>query len=122
MTPPLRISVVYLYVSDLERSLTFYRDRLGLPLARDAADPHWAEATLEGGTRFALHAAGAATQPQVPGTVRVNFEVAEIDAAVDRLTAAGVRVGEIEREPWGQMVELFDPDGYAIELFRPPGS
>jgi predicted enzyme related to lactoylglutathione lyase len=27
-----RISVVYLYVSDMERSAAFYRDLLGIPL------------------------------------------------------------------------------------------
>ena len=117
-----RLSVVYLYVADLDRSLEFYRDLLGLPLEADADDPYWVEATLSGGTRFALHAAGASIMPQVPGTMRVNFEVDDIDAAAERLAAAGVRIGQIEREPWGQMVEVFDPDGYAIELFRPPGS
>ena len=45
------ISVVYLYVRDMERSLAFYRDLLGIPLE---GDEHWAEAAFPGGTRFAL--------------------------------------------------------------------
>jgi hypothetical protein len=28
-----------------------------------------------------------------------------------------VRIGETLHEPWGSVVEVFDPDGYAIELF-----
>lgn len=114
------ISVVYLYVSDLSRSFAFYRDLLGLPLEADADDPHWAEATTEGGVRFAIHLAGPETSPQTPGTVRVNFEVADIDAAVERLRGAGVTVGEVEREPWGSMAEVVDPDGYVVELYCPP--
>jgi lactoylglutathione lyase len=114
-----RLSVVYLYVSDMNRSLDFYRGLLGIPLEADSEDPHWAEAALDGGMRFAIHLAGDQA-PQVPGTVRVNFEVADIDAAADRLRAAGARVGEVEREPWGSMVEVTDPDGYTIELYCPP--
>src|SRR2546423_14356098 len=45
-----RINVVYLYVREMERSLAFYRDLLGIPLA---GDDDWQEADL--GVRFALH-------------------------------------------------------------------
>lgn len=115
-----RISVVYLYVSDMNRALDFYRGLLGIQLEADSEDPHWAEALLEGGTRFAIHLAGPDSRPQVPGTTRVNFEVEDLDAAVGRLRAAGVQAGPIEREPWGAMAELVDPDGYVVELFEPP--
>jgi hypothetical protein len=37
------VSVVYLYVRDMERSLTFYRDLLGIPLE---GDEDWTEATF----------------------------------------------------------------------------
>ncbi|HEX2222332.1 MAG TPA: VOC family protein, partial [Candidatus Limnocylindria bacterium] len=112
-----RIDLVYLYVTDLERACAFYRDLLGVPLEIDAEDAHWAEARLPGGIRFALHLAGEAAPPQVPGTVRVNFEVDDVEREADRLRGAGVRIGETLHEPWGSMVEVFDPDGYAIELF-----
>jgi lactoylglutathione lyase len=119
MAAPLtrRLSVVYLYVADLQRSLAFYRDVIGIPLEADAADPQWAEATLDGGVRFALHDAPEGAEPQVPGTVRVNFEVDDIDAAAERLAKAGVVIGEISREPYGSFFEFFDPDGYALECF-----
>jgi catechol 2,3-dioxygenase-like lactoylglutathione lyase family enzyme len=115
-----KINAVYLYAGDLDRSIAFYRDLLGIPLERHATDPHWAEAHLEGGIRFALHASGQRLRPQVPGTVRVNFEDADLERTVERLRAAGTRCGPIEREDWGDSVEIFDPDGYAIELYRPP--
>ena len=115
-----RIGLVYLYVTDLARSYAFYRDLLGIPLEADAEDPHWAEATLDGGVRFAIHLAPGGSAPQTPGTVRVNFEVDDIDAEAERLRAAGVSIGEVEREPWGSMVEVIDPDGYAVELYARP--
>lgn len=123
-----RINLVYLYVRDLDRSIAFYRDLLGLPLVRDERDAHWAEAKLPGGVRFALHLASprgggpcarSAHEPE-PGSVKIDFETADIDAAIARLRAAGVSVGEAMREYWGSVVEVQDPDGYRIDLFQPP--
>jgi catechol 2,3-dioxygenase-like lactoylglutathione lyase family enzyme len=120
MTIVSRLNVVFLYVSDVERSLRFYRDLLGIPLELHPDDAAWAEATLVGGTRFALHRAHEATDELGSGTVRLNFEVAGIDAAAERLRAAGVEVGAVERESWGSACVVADPDGYRIGLFEPP--
>ena len=115
-----RINVVYLYVRDIERSLSFYRDVLGIPLESDESDPNWAEARLENGLRFALHAAHEGVGPLGGGTVRVNFEVEDVDAAVERLRAAGVEVGPIHREDYGSHCEFVDPDGYRFDVYQPP--
>ena len=44
--PPLvsRINNVHLYVSDMARSLAFYRDVLGIPLESDAMREEWGTA------------------------------------------------------------------------------
>jgi catechol 2,3-dioxygenase-like lactoylglutathione lyase family enzyme len=118
VTDPLvsRIDVVYFYVRDLERSIAFYRDVLGIPVE---GDDHWAEATLENGVRFALHATeGDADLGS--GTLKVDFEVANIEDAAARLRAAGVEVGETERDDWGAACEFVDPDGYRLHLFERP--
>ena len=112
-----RINVVYLYVRDLGRSLAFYRDVLGIPLAGDA---HWVEATFADGVRFALHPTAAEVELG-SGTVRVDFEVDDVEAAAARLREAGVEVGEVERDDWGAACELVDPDGYRLHLFQKPG-
>jgi lactoylglutathione lyase len=109
-----RIDVVYLYVRDLERSIAFYRDLLGIPLAREG---DWAEATFGDGVRFALHAAPA-ERVLGSGTLRVDFEVADVDAVATRLREAGVEVGEVERDDWGAACEFVDPDGYRLQLFQ----
>jgi len=112
-----RISVVYLYVRDMERSLAFYRDLLGIPLA---GDEHWAEAAFPGGTRFALHAAHEGVGELSSGTVHVDLEVEDADAAADVLRGQGVEVRETMRDDWGTAVEVVDPDGYTISLFQAP--
>jgi lactoylglutathione lyase len=111
-----RVSVVYLYVSDMERSLRFYRDLLGIPLE---GDEDWTEATL-GGTRFALHAKHEGIGELSAGTIHVSLEVADADAAAERLRAEGVETRETMRDEWGTAVEVVDPDGYRVYLFQPP--
>jgi predicted enzyme related to lactoylglutathione lyase len=117
-TTPLvsRISVVYLYVSDMGRSLRFYRDLLGIPLE---GDDDWTEATL-GGTRFALHATHEGIGELSAGTIHVSLEVADVDAAAERLRADGVETRETMRDEWGTALEVVDPDGYRVYLFQPP--
>ena len=119
-TEPLvrRLNVVYLYVSEMERSLGFYRDLLGIPLE---GDEDWHEASL-GETRFALHLAHEGIGPLSSGSVHVNLEVAGLDAATERLRAAGVEVEETMREDWGAAARILDPDGYELYLFQPPAS
>jgi lactoylglutathione lyase len=109
------LGVVYLYVRDMERSIAFYRDLLGIPLA---GDEHWAETAFPGGTRFALHAAHEGVGELSSGTVHVDFEVEDADAAAEILREHGVAVGEPLRDTWGTAVEVVDPDGYTISLFQ----
>ena len=118
MSDPLvsRINVVYLYVRDVERSTAFYRDVLGIPLE---GDEHWAEATLENGVRFALHATHGDGELG-SGTVRIDLEVADVEAAAARLREAGIEAADVERDFWGAACEFVDPDGYRLQLFEPP--
>jgi catechol 2,3-dioxygenase-like lactoylglutathione lyase family enzyme len=113
-----RISVVWLYVRDVARSVTFYNEALGLRLVADPHDPHWAEQTFPDGTRFAVHQAQPDAEVR-PGTMNLDFRVDDIDAAVATLRERGVTCGEIDRQPWGSACELKDPDGYRLGLFQP---
>ena len=119
-TEPLvsRLNVIYLYVSEMERSLGFYRDLLGIPLEGDG---DWQEASL-GGTRFALHLADEGIRPLSSGSVHVNLQVADLETATERLRAAGVAVEETMRDDWGAAARITDPDGYDLYLFQPPAA
>jgi lactoylglutathione lyase len=113
-----KINVVYLYVRDMERSLSFYRDLLGIPLE---GDEHWAETTFPGGTRFALHVAHEGLGELSSGTVNVSLEVEDADGAAAILRERGADVREPMRDEWGTAVDVIDPDGYTISLFQRPG-
>ena len=111
-----RISVVFLYVSDMERSAGFYRDLLGIPLE---GDEDWQEASLEG-VRFALHRTREGIGRLSSGTIHVSLEVDDVDAAAERLRDAGIEAAETMRDEWGTALEIVDPDGYRIYLYQPP--
>ena len=111
------ISVVYLYVRDMERSLAFYRDLLGIPLE---GDEHWSETTFPGGARFALHEADDGIRELSSGTVSISLEIESVDAAIEFLREHGVDVRETMREEWGTAADVVDPDGYTISLFQRP--
>jgi len=111
-----RISVINLYVSDMERSAAFYRDVLGMPLEGDG---DWQEASIDG-VRFALHRTREGIGELSSGTIHVNLQVDDVDAAAERLRAAGVEFGEVMRDDWGAALEVSDPDGYRLYLYQPP--
>jgi lactoylglutathione lyase len=111
------ISVVYLYVRDMERSLAFYRDLLGIPLE---GDEHWVETTFPGGTRFALHAVHEGIGELSSGTVNISLEVEDAGAAAALLRERGAEVRDAVRDSWGTVVDVVDPDGYIVSLFQRP--
>jgi lactoylglutathione lyase len=123
---PSRLGYAILFVSDLERSIAFYRDVIGLPFRFAAED--YAEFATEG-AKFALYArralpqligveapAGEASWPQG----EVAFFVDDVDAEHERLVSAGARVlAPPADRPWGERtLHVADPDGNVVELTR----
>ncbi len=111
-------------VSDLKRSVAFYRDVLGIPLKFESDE--WAEfAAL--GTRLALKAGSppVAAIPEkdadghpVAGQVGIAFEVKNLDQVYRDLSARGVRFVQppTEHVHGGKVATLVDPDGLEIDL------
>ena len=115
-----RIAYVILYVADLDASIAFYRDVLGLPYR--FVDAGYAEFGTDG-TRFALYERRRAEWltggPVTPGpAAEVVFLVDDVDAEAARLEALGTTIltGPADR-PWGhRTIHLADPDGFVVEL------
>ena len=116
---------VYVNVADMDRAVAFYTEVLGLSATERS--PHWT--TLDcGGLRFGLHWTGGDPVPAVPGDAHgphaggvITLEVADIEAALAALAAAGVEVrGGIARNPWGALLVFEDPDGNVLKLMEPP--
>lgn len=126
----MKLGYAILYVSDLERSVAFYRDVLGLSFR--FANESYAEFAT-GAAKFALYArshlpeligceAPAAGAPWPQG--EVAFLCDDVDAEHERLAALGVTVlAPPTDRPWGERtLHLADPDGYVVELTRPKAS
>ncbi len=115
-----RIGYVILYVSDLDVSIAFYRDVVGLP--HRFTDAGYAEFGT-GATRFALYErrraewlTGRTVQPGP--AAEIVLVVDDVDACATRLAAAGADVlsGPADR-PWGhRTVHVADPDGFVVEF------
>lgn len=110
------IEVVYRYVSDVERAITFYQSAFGLAFTRYGDD--WAECTLPDGVRFGFHLAHGDAQPQPPGSTMVNLRVDDLAAAGARLSALGARPGDPQDAPTGRYITFADPDGYRLQVFE----
>lgn len=122
-----RLTFVALSVSELQRSVRFYRDALGIPL-HDAAhdseiqDPwyggeHAAYSWTDGAfLHFALYPKREPERP-VATAAQIGFHVADFDALHERVVAAGAKiVSEPRSEPWGRTARYLDPDGNIVSI------
>jgi catechol 2,3-dioxygenase-like lactoylglutathione lyase family enzyme len=138
---------VGLHVSSLGASLEFYRDLIGLTVRIDSGwveDPSLLALTAtpggcirivnlatqadRGATITLVQVDGVRRRPQPraefhdPGTMHLAFEVDDLDAALARLSAAGVAAvaapGEVSGGGAGhaRVVFLRDPDGFFVDL------
>jgi glyoxylase I family protein len=119
---------VSLSVFDLDRSLAFYRDRLGLRVLADTFDGGAFDGReamlLAGRTALCLqeHKAnrGDRFDPTRTGLDHLSFGVSspeELAAWGARLSAEGVDHSGVKALPgFGQFIELRDPDGIQLEL------
>jgi catechol 2,3-dioxygenase-like lactoylglutathione lyase family enzyme len=110
-----RADLVYLFVSDMDRAVAFYRDTLGLSLEYRAGDD-WAQFEA-GPIKLGLHGA-ASGEVRAGGTVA--FTVQDLDASRAGLAADGVSLGHEGGGEGGEprFVEFTDPDGNALALFE----
>ena len=122
------ISVRYI-VADVEAAIDFYREHLGFEVEMNPG-PGFASLT-RGELRLLLNAPsgpGGAAQPMPDGRVpepggwnRIQLEVADLAAEVERLEGAGANFrNEIVSGRGGDQILLEDPSGNPIELFQPP--
>jgi predicted enzyme related to lactoylglutathione lyase len=55
-----------------------------------------------------------------PSQLMVNYIVDDLDAMLERLSKAGVKIDpKRQNEPYGRFAWIYDPDGNKIELWQP---
>ena len=131
-----RISVITLGVSDLERSLSFYRDGLGMPtegiIGQEFEHGAVAFFDLSGGLKLALwsqadiaHDTGLPVQPVSPTAITIGHNVArpeEVDQYIEDAVRAGAEVIQSAQDTfYGGYAGYFrDPDGHLWEIVWNP--
>lgn len=124
---PRSLDYLVLVVSDVERSVRFWRDVVGAEHQHTAGD--YAQFRV-GEVRLGLFGAEAMAHTlgrpvSVPAAGAAGFEVGflvdDVDEAFRDLVDGGAQpVTEPADRPWGQRTAyVADPDGYLIELVRP---
>jgi methylmalonyl-CoA/ethylmalonyl-CoA epimerase len=113
-----KASIVILAVTDLNRAVEFYRDRLGLKLTSTNEDFAFLDA---GGFTIALRGGRPKAEPVDLTSVEIAFEVEHVKTAHQALRAQGV---EFKREPriitgttWA--TDFRDPDGHVLSIVGP---
>jgi len=123
--PRTRIGHVHLTVSDLERSLAFYRDAVGFEItARYGPDAVFLSA---GGYHHHIGlntwAGRGAPRPPEGRTGLYHFAIlypdrAALAEAVRRVLAHGIKLEGASDHGVSEAIYLRDPDGNGIELYR----
>ena len=118
-----QLDYTMIVVSDMQRSVQFYRDKLGIPLKFES--PEWTEFNT-GTTTLALHGGGVRnTNPpsgdpsKVAGACSIGFNVDDVDRTYEELKAKGIMfvMPPTQRENEGiKLAVAIDPDGLAVSF------
>ncbi len=116
-------------VSDMERTLHFYREILGLEVVEQKVSPrgsHLAFLAVPNSDELielcSFPASGAVTVQE--DLVHLAFEVEDLDKTIKELQSKNVPItdGPTQSSSGSRFIFIDAPDGYEIELIqRPPG-
>ena len=116
----MRINYAIVFVSDMKRSVAFYRDICGLPLRFDS--PQWSEFDTDGAT-LALHASevpaseDGASDKMPAGRCRPGLSVPSLDAFHERMLEHNVTCTQQPKDLFGSRIaQYLDPDGLPFSV------
>jgi catechol 2,3-dioxygenase-like lactoylglutathione lyase family enzyme len=113
------VRVVSVPVSDQERALEFYVEKLGFELIRDddsVPGIRWVQVAPRGASTALTLVTWFDSMP--PGSLRgLVLGCEDLDGTYEHLVAGGVSVDrELAEQPWGKEAVIRDPDGNRLVL------
>jgi catechol 2,3-dioxygenase-like lactoylglutathione lyase family enzyme len=109
------LDLLFLEVNNLEESLLFYEERLGLEIVSQNLGAEPPIATVRSGSLRITLVQQLETMLKRGRGVHFVLGVSNVDEFHERLTANGTAVTEPRDEGWGgRFVSLEDPDGYRL--------
>jgi catechol 2,3-dioxygenase-like lactoylglutathione lyase family enzyme len=118
-----RFEGLTLTVESVERSIEFYRGKLGFEVPWNAA-PAFAMIRVGGGGTIGLLSLAEARKEGVEETtpaqkrgIHVELSTDDLDGLHEELKSRGVVFHQPPHdEPWERSMTAFDPDGYSVEF------
>lgn len=119
----MKLELVFVPVSDPDRSIAFYRDRVGfnLDVDRTVSDELRFVQLTPPGSACSI-ALGKGLVDMTPGSQQgLQMVVADAEAARAELVSRGVDATEVQTFPWGSFTHFKDPDGngWAVQQLPP---
>lgn len=115
-----RLGNVILAVKDLDKSLEFYHDIIGLPIKNQRRT--WVDLGTTGAL-ISLHPASLTAEhigSSIDNGITIGFLVGDINSAVEELKSKGIKIyREISEREAGKNAIVLDPDDYLVSLFEP---
>lgn len=109
------VDVVFYGVCNMNRSVVFYGDVLGLDLSQRVGND-WAQFTV-GESEIGLY--GELATPPHQGGATVSFRVSDIRAFEATLAEASVKRDVVEDMGGALSLEFYDPDGNKLVAMQP---
>ncbi len=118
----MKLELVGVPVSDVDRAKEFYVDKVGFVADHDhrvSDEERFVQLTPPGSACSIAIGTGLTQMP--PGSLDgLQIVVADADAARAELAERGVDVSEVDEQPWGRFVYFADPDGNRWALQQLP--
>ena len=125
MTVEMRLELVQVPVSDIDRAKAFYVEKVGFNDDQDhqvSDEIRFVQLTPPGSPCSIALTTGA--HEMQPGSLEgMQLVVEDADAARDELVERGVEASEVQTFPWGRFVFFTDPDGnaWSVQQIQYPG-
>ncbi len=118
----MKLEVVFLPVTDVDRAKAFYVDQVGFHADQDhAISPELRFVQLTPPGSACSVAFGIGLTDMAPGSQKgVMLVTEDVRALREQLAGRGVEVSEVDEQTWGHFVYFSDPDGNSWALQQLP--